>query len=110
VVFENIAFDFIFAVLYGFIHLALKIATDGKSKSTYTKSSICHWILLGFIVAISIGDFLTYILGKSREWVTLQVANWTLRWVCSWEISAWAIFAFIKAKKLPSAVKVRHTR
>jgi hypothetical protein len=67
VVFENIACDLAFCVLYDLTHLNLNLGVDRKSKRASAKLRILHWICLGFLVAISFGDFLTYILGTNQS-------------------------------------------
>ena len=111
--FAHAAVCFLFCTFYRLTHILLKASNDGGKLPA--KINVIHWVTLTLIVAITIADFVLWaivyfsFLVLEGNYRPVQITRSVLVWLASWEITAWALFLAIKAKRT-SILKVCPTR
>ncbi|KAJ5339564.1 hypothetical protein N7452_006292 [Penicillium brevicompactum] len=104
--FEHAAICFLFCVFYRLTHILLKLSRYGAKLPA--KINAIHWVIFSFLVAISIANFalwvIIYFAFLVVEWnyQPVEITRLVILWVASWEITAWAAYIAIKARRAKS--------
>lgn len=109
--FAHAANCFLFCTFYRLAHILLRERSNG-GKLPFKINAI-HWVIISLIVAISIADFALWViiyfafLVLEGNYQPVEITRYVILWLASWEITAWAAYLAIKAKRTQSILKVR---
>ncbi|KAJ5782346.1 hypothetical protein N7457_004120 [Penicillium paradoxum] len=76
-----------------------------------TALRIFHWVIMGIIVVLSVADFVIWIVFSFgiyeliRVYEAITITLDVVYWVASWEVTALAIYVFVRAMKSGSIIK-----
>lgn len=99
----------LFCTFYRLIHMTLGTTNGGRVPPVLR---LIHWVIFGVIVALSIADFVIWIVYGfllvtfAKVYEPMTIALYVLYWVASWEITALAILVFVRATRTGSVIKV----
>jgi hypothetical protein len=103
VLFEYTAICLLFCVFYRLMHVLLRASNEARKLPA--KLNVVHWTILVLIVILSIADFALWVIVEfsflvlGEDYRPVQVTRSVLIWLASWEITAWTIYLFIRAKQ-----------
>lgn len=108
--FEHGAICFLFCTFYRITHILLRCSNNGKRLPV--KINTVHWVIFSLIVAISIANFALWViiyfafLVVEGNYQPIEITRLVILWLASWEITAWAAYLAIKAKRTKSNLTV----